>query len=394
MLVSSYKTCLSFFLLVLSFGAAAQDDSLIIKGQLKGQGAEKISVTFTTPSGKKEYYTTQANNDVFQLKVKKQEQPVVARMSTAIKRDLSKTVDGRNYGNPAPGLELFIYNSDIEINGDVENLHIATAKGGKENNGYASYKKAVAGIEKKRWEITKTAFSMDDAKDSAAKNKMIGDFLPESKKQWQLQKDFIKNNPSAFGSLFLLSRMANLYTTGQYEEAYNALSDDYKDTDLAKDIAKRIEFFAPTAAGKPAIPFIKKDKDGNEISLASYKGKVVLLDFWGSWCGPCRASHPHLKELYSKYKDKGFEIIAIANETAKTPEEQKTKWLAAIEKDGINWVHILNNEEAEKQNLVKEYRVNAFPTKILVDKDGKILLRISASATDDIDKTLEKLLGN
>ena len=68
--------------------------------------------------------------------------------------------------------------------------------------------------------------------------------------------------------------------------------------------------------------------------------------------------------------------------------------MAAIEKDAIPWVHILNNEEAEKQNLVEEYRITAFPTKILLDKEGKILLRISASATDDIDRALEKLLGN
>jgi thioredoxin-related protein len=100
-----------------------------------------------------------------------------------------------------------------------------------------------------------------------------------------------------------------------------------------------------------------------------------------------------LKELYAKYKSKGFEIIAIARETAKTPEEQREKWLAAIQKDGINWVHILNNEDKATQDLVKEYRVTAFPTKIMLDKDGKILLRITASATDDIDVMLEKYLG-
>ena len=187
--------------------------------------------------------------------------------------------------------------------------------------------------------------------------------------------------------------MENLFTAGDYETIYNNFREDYKYTSLAKGIEKRIEFLSPTAVGKPAIQFIKKDKDGNTISLEDYKGKLVLLDFWGSWCSPCRASHPHLKELYKEYKDKDFEIIAIANEVVKSPEEQRTKWLEAIEKDGIPWVHVLNNDGQEIQDLVKDYRITGFPTKILLDKDGKILLRVTASATDDIDKMLEKKLG-
>jgi len=129
------------------------------------------------------------------------------------------------------------------------------------------------------------------------------------------------------------------------------------------------------------------------VRLSAYKGRTILLDFWGSWCGPCRASHPHLKELYKKYKDKGFEIIAIAQERGKTLHESKNSWLKAIADDDINWVHILNQDGVEKQDLVKSYRVNAFPTKILVDTEGKIILRITASATDDIDKALEKVYG-
>ena len=193
--------------------------------------------------------------------------------------------------------------------------------------------------------------------------------------------------------MFLLSRMENSYTAGDYTNTYNGLSGTYKNTGMARKIAERISFLSPTAPGKPAVPFVKRDKDGRLIDLAAYKGKVVLLDFWGSWCGPCRASHPHLKELYARYKNKGFEIIAIAQERAQTPQEQRAKWLEAIDKDGVSWTHILNNEAKQEQDLVKEYRVTSFPTKILLDREGKILLRISASATDDIDRALEKMLG-
>ena len=393
MIISFHKQIFLFLGIFLSVLASAQHDSLIISGVLKGQGNEKLSLSFTDASGKREYYTTQAINDVFELKIKKLGEPVIARLGTAIKRDLSKTIDGRKIGNPAPSLEFFLYKTDLNIQGSVEDIHLAIVKGDKENNEFLSYRVSASAIEKRKWAISKTAFFMDQVKDSVVLKKMVTENAEASRNLWKLQKDFIASHPNSFGSLFLLSRMANLYTAGQYEEAFDGLSDDYKHTELSKGIARRIEFLAPTAVGKPAIQFIKKDKDGQLVNLSGYKGKVVLLDFWGSWCGPCRASHPHLKELYKRYKDKGFEIIAIASETAKTAEEQKANWIAAIQKDEIPWVHILNNEDAERQNLVKEYRITAFPTKILLDKDGKILLRISASATDDIDRTLEKLLG-
>ena len=394
MIISFSKKIFLFLGIFLSVLASAQDDSLIISGVLKGQGSEKLFLSFTDASGKSKFYSTQAINDEFVLKVKKQEEPVIARLSTAIKRNLSKTIDGRTIGNPAPSLEFFLYKTNLVIQGSVEDMHISMVKGDKENNEFQAYRASASAIEKRNWEILKTVFFLDRSKDSLVLNKLSAENTEASRKLWKIQKDFIASHPRSFGSLFLLNRMFYLFTAGQYEEAFKKLSDDYKHTELAKEIVKRIDFLAPTAAGKPAIHFVKKDKDGKQVDLAGYKGQVVLLDFWGSWCGPCRASHPHLKELYSKYKSKGFEIIAIASERAKTPEEQKANWMAAIEKDAIPWVHILNNEEAEKQNLVEEYRITAFPTKILLDKEGKILLRISANATDDIDRALEKLLGN
>lgn len=372
---------------------AQSTDSLVVSGRLKGQGNEKIGLSFTDETGKRHSYATTAVNDQFRITVKKQTVPVVARISSAKSQQFSRTEGGTNYGMPAPMLELFVATENIVVNGTADDLQFATVKGGKENDVFAGYRKQTEPLERKRWESLKSFYIPEIANDSNRMNKLKAESSVVFKQQMELQKEFIQEHPDAFGSLFLLSRMENMYTAADYETAFNHLADEYKQTAMAQRIAKRIEFLSPTAIGKPAVQFIKKDKDGKEINLANYKGKIVLLDFWGSWCGPCRASHPHLKELYAKYQSKGFEIIAIASETAKTPEEQREKWLAAIQKDGINWVHVLNNEDKATQDLVKEFRVTAFPTKIMLDKDGKILLRITASATDDIDVMLEKYLG-
>lgn len=373
---------------------AQTNDSLVLSGILKGQGSEKIVLSVSDETGKPQYYSAKAENDRFSFKVKKQAQPVVARFSSSRSQQSSRSVDGKPTGNPAPTLEFFVTTADIKIEGSVEELFVATVTGGKENDEIASYRKAVAKWEIRKWEILNSFYKPEIANDSILMKKLMTEGTANSKLQMEAQKKFITENPSAFGSLFLLSRMENMYTVADYETAFNNLSEEYKQTAMAQRITKRIAFLSPTAVGKPAVQFVKKDKDGNEIDLAAYKGKVVLLDFWGSWCGPCRASHPHLKELYAKYKNKGFEIIAVASETAKTAEEQREKWLAAIKKDDINWVHVLNNEEKEKQDIVKDYRVTAFPTKILLDRDGKILLRITASATDDIDQMLEKIFNH
>ena len=139
----------------------------------------------------------------------------------------------------------------------------------------------------------------------------------------------------------------------------------------------------------------KVDMNGQPVSFKALKGKYVLIDFWGSWCHPCRASHPHLKELYVKYKDKGFEIIGVAQEMAKTPEECRSLWTGAIAKDSLTWPQIMNNENSDKFDAVKEYAVGAFPTRILLDRDGNIIGRYvgNGPAGSAFTAKLEELLG-
>lgn len=144
-----------------------------------------------------------------------------------------------------------------------------------------------------------------------------------------------------------------------------------------------------------AFAAAKKDMNGNPVDFNALKGKYVLIDFWGSWCKPCRASHPHLKELYAKYKNKGFEIIGVAQELAKTPEECRALWTGAVAKDSLTWLQIMNNENSEKFDAVKEYTVGAFPTRILLDRNGNIIGRYvgNGPAGSAFTAKLEELLG-
>ncbi|QDZ63053.1 TlpA family protein disulfide reductase [Elizabethkingia bruuniana] len=139
-----------------------------------------------------------------------------------------------------------------------------------------------------------------------------------------------------------------------------------------------------------AFPINKNDINGKPFDLQSLKGKYVLLDFWGSWCMPCRKSHPHMKELYKKYKAEGFEIVGIAQEESPTYEKSRKSWLEAVKKDDIHWIQVLNNEDIKRSDIVKDYGITAFPTKILLDRDGKIIARY-VGENNDLDIKLETL---
>lgn len=102
------------------------------------------------------------------------------------------------------------------------------------------------------------------------------------------------------------------------------------------------------------------------IRLSSLNGKVVLIDFWASWCGPCRAANPYLQKLYSKYKDKGFEIFAVSLDT------KSKEWLKAIKQDKLRYTQVIDNS-GWRSNVAERYFVDQLPTNFLLDRAGRIV---------------------
>jgi thiol-disulfide isomerase/thioredoxin len=197
-----------------------------------------------------------------------------------------------------------------------------------------------------------------------------------------------------------LSIRINSLNVEELKSAYAKLGSLYENTSLAteaKEISdiflQRINVLEAMAIGRPAIPIKKVDIDGNPVNWESFKGKYVLLDFWASWCTPCRASHPHLKELYAKYKDKGFDILGIAYERGEDRLEHMEKtWKAAIKKDGLPWTQVLNDIDKEKFDAFEAYGVRGGGLKILLDKEGKIVDRYYGSEAA-LDKKLKEFFG-
>ena len=141
---------------------------------------------------------------------------------------------------------------------------------------------------------------------------------------------------------------------------------------------------AQIKSGYDAPEIALTSANGDTIRLSSLKGKVVLLDFWASWCPPCRASNKQLVKLYPKFKEKGFEIFGVSL------DDSKQSWKKAIQKDKISWLQTIDRGGWEAQTAIK-WNISAIPTSYLIDKDGKLIAK--DLEVKDLAKALKDILG-
>ncbi|MCU0348771.1 MAG: TlpA family protein disulfide reductase [Saprospiraceae bacterium] len=141
-----------------------------------------------------------------------------------------------------------------------------------------------------------------------------------------------------------------------------------KEPEAAAQVAQLLKMSGSFVSGGEAPDFTMNDRDGKPVKLSDFRGKVMLVDFWASWCGPCRRENPHVVELYHKYHSKGFDVLGVSLDKTREP------WLAAIEKDGLTWNHV-SDLKGWSNDAAQLYGVSSIPHTVLVDRDGKIIAR-------------------
>ena len=151
---------------------------------------------------------------------------------------------------------------------------------------------------------------------------------------------FVRNNPASFITAMKLLEHYNWFDENETEQIYQQFPETLKTTSCGRYLKSKLDAGRNYRSGTQAPDFKKWDMQGEAVTLAGLKGKYVLLDFWDSWCGPCRASHPHLKELYRKY-GKEMAFIGIASENAKDLITARRLWKQAVHEDGLTWTQIL-----------------------------------------------------
>ncbi len=210
--------------------------------------------------------------------------------------------------------------------------------------------------------------------------------------QTKIQGFASRNYNSA--ALFPILSLINIETeTETYESILNQTIKGFPESNSLKQIRAQLlkikaEKYAsdPLAPGKLAPDFTEKKIDGSEMSLSDLRGNVVLLDFWASWCGPCRKENPNVVKMYHKYNKEGFTVMSVSL------DKDATKWQAAIEKDGLEWPNHVSDLKGWSSSAGQLYGVRGIPFTVLIDKEGKIIK--TNVRGEELQQTLQQLFGH
>ncbi|MDB5116204.1 MAG: Thiol-disulfide isomerase or thioredoxin [Mucilaginibacter sp.] len=210
----------------------------------------------------------------------------------------------------------------------------------------------------------------------------------------KINYDFFVSHPGSYVSANQVMFFTSVFSTDSLKHLYDNYTPEIKESTDARRLMAEIRSRILGLPGTTAFQFAVTDKDGKNLSLADFKGKYVLLDFWATWCVPCRAAMPHMIGLYQKYKNKNYDVIAIGDDDTRVQE-----WSDAIDHDGIGMFHHtlrgVNTEMTRKgipnpRDLDESYGIHSLPTLILIDPNGKIIGRFGSNE-EELDSMLASI---
>jgi peroxiredoxin len=281
-------------------------------------------------------------------------------------------------------LDIYLENKAISVSGN------ATVNGGIRVSGSAShrdfedFKKT---FDPRVEKMSAIAQKINAAWPGPERDSMMGLYNAyQADIQTQIDK-YVKARPKSYVSPFVLYVTTQLYDDPMLlQTRYNYLDKSIQSSVLGVSLGEYIKSLMIGAVGTVAPEFSQPDTLGNPVSLSSFRGKYVLLDFWASWCGPCRTENPNVVASYHKFKNKNFTVLGVSLDRP----GQKEKWLDAIHADNLTWTHV-SDLQFWNNAVAQLYKVGSIPQNYLLDPSGKIVAKNLRGP--ELDSKLCELLG-
>ena len=267
---------------------------------------------------------------------------------------------------------------EITIDADMENFPASTISGSKENDLYNGFGEEVGKVRQKiRDQLTVKygeAFMKKPDTSDARYKPMLKDYdslkVPARVEELARLKEFISQYPASFSAVYVLDLNSRGMDLKELDTLYDMLSPVYKDSRNGRHLAATLDGNQVTGVGKIAPDFSQPDTLGRMVKLSDFRGKYVLVDFWASWCGPCRAENPNVVKAYNEYKDKGFTVLGVSLDQP----GKRDAWLSAIQHDGLAWTQV-SDLKFWNNAVVLLYNISAIPVNLLLDPQGKIVAK-------------------
>lgn len=280
-------------------------------------------------------------------------------------------------------LEFYLEKAAVSIKGD--DLKTATVKGGKTQKEYLVLQSQLKPYQVKMEPLSEKMMQYFKEKNEAAQKELFPSLNAIAKDMDKIQDDFLAKYPDSYVTFDIINSKAVVIDPQKFEPFYNLLSARLRNTKEGKLLGEQLEIAKKTSVGNPAMDFSQKSVEGEVISLSSLRGKYILLDFWASWCGPCRAENPNVLKAYNQFKDKNFDVLAVSL------DEDRDAWLKAIKEDGMPWIHVSDLKGFENAAAV-QYGIRAIPQNFLIDPSGKIIA--TNLRGEKLEKTLTEMIKN
>jgi peroxiredoxin len=347
--------------------AMAQGNTYALKGKFKSAAAEgKVYLNYYK-DGTTKRDSAVVQNGVFELKGPSDGPQQV--YLTFVSKSSPADKKSRNRDSRSMYLDKGVILMTV-----ADSIKTATINGSAINTDYKKYTELLKASETAISSLRKEYYglSAEQKKDSVAVRTIEDKMDKADSDQKAALATYIKQNPDSYFCFEALQKVAGPYfDISKVEPLFNGLSAGQRNAKEGQAFAASIAANKSTAIGKAAPDFTHLDMGDKPVKLSDFKGKYVLLDFWASWCGPCRAENPNVLKAYNAYKDKNFTVLGVSVDQ----EKDKDKWLKAIKDDGMPWTQLIDSDRINKKRAGDLYAIKSIPSNFLIDPSGKIIAK-------------------